>query len=211
MNTTENSGSGTRLPRLIIASVVVICTVLCWSFSHRAAQAEPMIIIGKGSTYEKEWGRVDSLASKGLYKSALDLSNQIYERAKSEGNNAQIVKSLMHRFKFSQQIQENSADLAIYDLQKEIKTAKYPLKPVLNSMLADLYWEYYQQNRYQFYQRTQTVNFQNDSINTWDVNHLIDQAVKNYNLSLAQSDSLQRTSPGNRCHRAMFLPSCSPV
>ena len=195
MTTTENSSRQSRLPRLIIASVFVLSTLLYWTFNHRTASAEPMILIGKGSTYEKEWDRVDSLSGKGLYKSALDLTNQIYTRAKTENNNAEIVKALMHRYKFSQQFQENSADLAIYDLQNELKTAKYPLAPVLHSMLADLYWEYYQTNRYQFYQRSQTVGFKNDSINTWDVNHLIDQTVKNYQLSLAQSDSLKRTSP----------------
>ncbi len=195
MYTTENSPKTSRLPRLIIASVIVISTFLYWSFSHRTASAEPMIIIGKGSSYEKEWKRVDSLSAKGLYKSALDLSNQIVIRAKAENNNAQIVKGLIHRFKFSQMFQENSEDFAIYNLQDELKTAKYPLAPVLHSMLADLYWEYYQRNRYQFNQRSQTVGFKNDSINTWDVNHLIDQTVKHYQLSLIQSDSLKRTSP----------------
>ncbi|HET6992965.1 MAG TPA: hypothetical protein VFJ43_16655, partial [Bacteroidia bacterium] len=195
MNNVENPSKSARLSRLIVASVIVLSTFLYWTFSHRTASAEPMLMIGKGSSYEKEWKRVDSLSAKGLYKSALDLSNQITERAKAENNNAQIVKGLMHRFKFSQMFQENSADFAIYDLQNELKTAKYPLAPVLHSMLADLYWEYYQQHRYQFNQRSQTVGFKNDSINTWDVNHLIDQCVKHYQLSLVQSDSLKRTSP----------------
>jgi uncharacterized protein YfaS (alpha-2-macroglobulin family) len=195
MNNVENSSKSLRLSRLIIASVLVISSFLYWTFSHRTASAEPMIFIGKGSSYEKEWTRVDSLSAKGLYKSALDLSNQIIVRAKAENNNAQIVKGLMHRFKFSQLFQENSADFAIYDLQDELKTAKFPLAPVLHSMLADLYWEYYQQNRYQFNQRSQTVGFKNDSINTWDVNHLIDQCVKHYQLSLVQADSLKKTDP----------------
>ncbi len=195
MTTNRNIMSTNRLPRLIIASALALCSVLYWSFSHRTASAEPMILIGKGSTYEKEWKRVDSLSSKGLYKSALDLSNQIVDRAKKENNNAQIVKGLMHRFKFSQQFQENSADFAIYNLQDELKTAKFPLAPVLHSMLADLYWEYYQRNRYQFYQRSQTTDFKNDSINTWDVNHLIAQTIKEYQFSLLDADSLKRTSP----------------
>jgi uncharacterized protein YfaS (alpha-2-macroglobulin family) len=195
MNQVENSPKSSRLSRILIASVVVFTAVLYWTFSHRTASAEPMIIIGKGSTYEKEWRRVDSLSMKGLYKSALELTNQIVDRAKAENNNAQIVKGLIHRYKFSQTFQENSEDYAIYNLQDEIKTAKFPLTPVLHSMLADLYWEYYQRNRYQFYQRTQTVGFKNDSINTWDVNHLIDQTMKHYRLSLENADSLKHVSP----------------
>src|SRR6187551_2745938 len=120
MNKVENSPKSSRLSRILIACVVVFTAALYWTFSHRTASAEPMIIIGKGSTYEKEWKRVDSLSSKGLYKSALELSNQIVDRAKAENNNAQIVKGLIHRYKFSQMFQENSEDYAIYNLQDEI-------------------------------------------------------------------------------------------
>lgn len=194
MNKVENSPKSARLPRLLIACALVFTAVLYWTFNHRTASAEPLIIIGKGSTYEKEWQRVDSLSSKGLYKSALDLSNQIVDRAKKENNNAQIVKGLIHRFKFSQMFQENSAEFAIYNLQDELKTSKFPLTPVLHSMLADLYWSYYQTHRYQFLNRSQTDGFKNDSINTWDVNHLIDQTIKHYQLSLAQKDSLKGVS-----------------
>ena len=183
-----------QLVRIAIASIFVLATALFWTFKYRTALAEPLLEIGKGTPYSQEWLRVDSLVSKGLYKSALDLSNQIYIRAKSEDNNGQIVKALMHRFKFSQIFQENSSDNAIYDLQKELKSSKFPLTPVLHAMLADLYWEYYQTNRYQFHQRSQTVGFKNDSINTWDVNHLIDQTVKHYRLSLDKSDELKKIS-----------------
>jgi hypothetical protein len=195
MNTIENPPASGRFARLLIASVLVLSSLLYWTFFHHPASAEPTIVIGKGSSYEKEWTRVDSLSNKGLYKSALDLTNQIYDRAKKENNNGQIVKALMKRFYFSNQFQENSPDLAIYQMQNEIKTSKYPLTPVLHSLLGDLYWEYYQANRYQFYQRSQTVGFKNDSINTWDVNHLVDQAVKEYRLSLQDADSLKHTSP----------------
>lgn len=183
------------MPRLLMAATVVMAAFLYWQFYHQPANAEPMVLIGKGTSYDKEWNRVDSLAGKGLYKSALDLSNQIYDRAKAEKNNEQIVKALMHRFKFSDQFKENSAEQSIYDLQHELKTAKFPLAPMLHSMLGELYWEYYQRNRWQFAQRSQTVNFDNDSINTWDLKHLVNEAVREYNLSLASSDSLRKASP----------------
>ncbi|HEU4719181.1 MAG TPA: hypothetical protein VFU15_15160, partial [Bacteroidia bacterium] len=196
MNNPPASGGSSRLPRLIVTSVFALAIVLARYFSGHTAQAEPMLIIGKGSSYEKEWNRVDSLADKGLYRSALDLTNQIYDRAKKENNSGQVVKALIHRFKFSQQFQENSEDFAIYDLRNELKTAKFPLSPVLHSMLGDLYWQYYQRNSWKFSQRTQTSGFQNDSINTWDLNHLVSEAIKNYNASIVPVDSLFRTDEG---------------
>lgn len=195
MNMSASTATPARLPKFLAAAVIVLSAFLYWSFLYHPAQAEPKILIGKGTTYEKEWKRVDSLAGKGLYKSALDLSNQIYARAKTEKNDQQVVKALIHRFKFSQMFQENSAEFAMYDLKAELKTAKFPLAPMLHSMLGDLYWQYYQQNRWQFYQRSQTVGFKNDSINTWDLTHLTSEAMKEYQLSLLQADSLKKTSP----------------
>ncbi|MBI3511024.1 MAG: hypothetical protein HY064_10205 [Bacteroidetes bacterium] len=191
--TTTKAGLSDRLPKFIVAAVFVLCAALIWNFNHHPAKAEPMLFIGKGSSYEKEWKRVDSLANKGLYQSAFNLTNQILDKAKADHNNAQIVKALMHRYLYSDAFQENSKEFAIYDLQNEMKTAKYPLAPVLHSMLGSLYWEYYQRNRWQFQQRSQTVNFQNDSINTWDLTHLVDMAMKEYRLSVIPADSLMRT------------------
>ncbi|HLG02165.1 MAG TPA: MG2 domain-containing protein, partial [Bacteroidia bacterium] len=184
-----------RLAKALVATFVVFSAFLYWRFYHNEAQAEPMLLIDKGSSYEKEWQRVDSLQGKGLYKSAYDLSNQIYARAKKEDNSAQVVKALIHRFKFAGAYQENSQDNAIYDLQKELATSKYPLSPVIHSMLGELYWQYYENYRWQFQERSQTVGFKNDSINTWDVQQLVSAAAKEYQVSLLQKDSLQRTDP----------------
>jgi len=162
-------------------------------YSYENSQAEAMLLFPPGSTYEKEWKRVDSLAEKALYKDALDLTNAIYKKAKEENNAAQIVKALIHRFKFSGQVEEYSEEKVITDLQEELKTAGYPLKPILHSMLGDVYWQYYQRNRWQISQRTQTVNFKRDDIATWDVRTLVDQSIKEYQLSLQPKDSLKRT------------------
>ncbi|HTL82077.1 MAG TPA: alpha-2-macroglobulin family protein [Bacteroidia bacterium] len=184
--------SKNNLPKSIVCIVVLVVGLLLWHFRHNTADAEPMFKIGKGTSYEKEWARVDSLNDKGLYRSALDLTNQIYTKAKAEQNNAQIVKALIHRYKFSERFQENSREFAIYDLKNELKTSKFPLTQVLHSMLGDMYWQYYQLHRYQFAQRSQTINFDNDSINTWDLTHLVDQAMKEYRASIVPADSLKR-------------------
>lgn len=173
------------------AAIIAVAVYL-----NNTTRAEAMYTFPKGSTYEKEWKRVDSLSDQGLNNDALTLTNAIYQKAKSENNAAQIVKSLMHRFRFSSQVEESSEQLALIDLQNELKTAKYPLKPILHSMLAELYWAYYQQNRWTISQRTQTVNFKKDDIATWDINTIVDQCIKEYNLSLENKDSLQHTELG---------------
>lgn len=153
-----------------------------------------LLIFPKGSTYEKEWKRVDSFADNGLNKSALELVNVIYDKAKAENNASQFVKAIIHRMQFEQQMEEYSLVKALNKLNAEAKEATYPVKPVLQSMIAESYWQYYQNNRWRFYNRTATTNFNNDDITTWDLKKIFSEVLAHYEASLLDSDSLKRTS-----------------
>ncbi|MGZ4116974.1 MAG: alpha-2-macroglobulin family protein [Bacteroidia bacterium] len=174
---------------LAILSVACAVTVTAYQTNNKPT----VLIFPKGSTYEKEWKKVDSLERKGLNKSALDVVNGIYDRAKSENNPSQFVKAIIHRMKFEQYMEEYSLVNSLNKLTEETKEAKYPVKPILQSMIAESYWRYYQNNRYKFYNRTETVNFNNDDITTWDLKTIFSQVIKNYQASLENSDSLKRT------------------
>ena len=138
-----------------------------------------LLVFPPGSTYDKEWKKVDSLTNKGLYKSALEIVEGIYSKAKTQNNAPQLVKSIVHRMKFEQYMEEYSLEKAINKLSLEVSEAKYPLKPMLHSMLAQTYWNYYQNNRWKFENRTQTVNFNKEDVSTWDLKSIVDQVVKN--------------------------------
>jgi hypothetical protein len=190
MSTSKSS----RFARLLAITSLVITALLFVTINQSPeAAAEPAISLVKGNTYDQEWTRVDSLESVGLYKSALELTNQIYDKAKKENNSPQVVKAILHRLKFESKFVEGSEDRAIYAIRDELKTAKYPLKPVLHHILGNLYWQYYEQNRWTIMNRSATVKFENDSVNTWDITKLVDNTIKQYQLSLAMKDSLQKT------------------
>ncbi|HTF02781.1 MAG TPA: alpha-2-macroglobulin family protein, partial [Bacteroidia bacterium] len=189
----QNPKTGRFARLLAITSLVITAFIYLSIYQSPEAAAEPAVYLIKGNSYEKEWVRVDSFASKGLYKSALDLTNQIYGKAKTENNAPQVVKAIMHRLKFEDTFVEQSDDRAIYALREELKTAKYPLKPVLHHILGNLYWQYYENNRWVIYQRSQTIKFTNDSVNTWDIKTLVDHTIEQYQLALVEKDSLQKT------------------
>src|SRR3989344_2656378 len=172
-----------------IASVAGALTVTAYQTNNQ----KTVLIFPKGSTYAKEWKKVDSLANKGLTKSALDVVNGIYDKSKLENNAPQFVKAIIHRMKFEQYMEEYSLIKALNKLTEEAKEAKYPVKPILQSMIAESYWQYYQQNRYRFYNRTETVNFDNDDITTWDLKTIFTKVIENYQASLEATDSLKRT------------------
>ncbi|MCK6648689.1 MAG: hypothetical protein L6Q66_03445, partial [Bacteroidia bacterium] len=147
---------------LAIASIVGALTVTAYQTNNKST----LLIFPKGSTYEKEWAKVDSLAKKGLNRSALDVVNGIYDKAKTESNASQFVKAIIHRMKFEQYMEEYSLVKALNKLNEEAKESKFPVKPILHSIIAESYWNYYEQNRYKFYDRTETVNFDNEDITT---------------------------------------------
>ncbi len=163
-------------------------------YSHQRSEKQPMLIFPKGSTYEKEWKKVDSLMANGLTKSALEVVQGIYDKSKVEKNSPQFVKAIIHRMKLEQNMEEYSLEKSLNKLEEEAKTATYPVKPVLESMIAESYWQYYQDNRWKFYNRSATANFDNNDITTWDLKTIFSNVVKNYEASLQNTDSLKRTS-----------------
>ena len=103
-----------------IAAFSVGLTALSLSKKRIKIADQPvMLIFPKGSTYEKEWKKTDSLIQKGLTQSALAVVESIYGKAKSDKNAPQLVKAIMHRLRLQQQVQENAEFNAIGNLNDE--------------------------------------------------------------------------------------------
>ncbi len=178
--------------RFYLFSAVVLFSLLGFGFSNFEPDNKP-IKLSNSDEYVADWKKVDSLSNKGLPKSALKIVNAIYIDAKNKNNSNQIIKSFIYKMKFKNAVEESGFENSIYDLQKEILVAKYPSKNIMQSMLAEMYWMYYQANRWKFSKRTQTIGYSSNDIKTWDLNTLADHAIKNYKLSLQNADSLKRT------------------
>jgi hypothetical protein len=149
--------------------------------------------IGLKINYDKAWVKVDSLIGKGLSKSALDEVLIIYKQSKEENNAPQFVKAIMYKMKLENTYQEDTYENSIKDLKTEINTAAFPIKPILHSVLAEMYWRYYSMNRYKWMNRTETVNFKEDDIKTWDIKKLVKEIIYNYVSSLQDIDNLKKT------------------
>ena len=142
--------------------------------------------------YETTWKKVDSLDKLMQPRSALELVEQIYQQAKSENNTPQLIKANLYRIKLMAGFEENALIKAIHQIENEISTAGTPEKQLLHSIEAELYWRYYQTNRYKILNRTTTVNFVQEDIATWDARKLADAAIENYQLSLTDKEELQK-------------------
>ncbi|MFS8082319.1 MAG: MG2 domain-containing protein, partial [Ginsengibacter sp.] len=147
----------------------------------------------KMGNYSSEWKKVEDLQKKGLTKSALAQVNTIYLSAKRSGNDPQIIKSLLFKILFNQNLVEDANEKSIDSFQLEIAKAKEPAKSILQSITAQLYWNYFQQNRYKLYQRTNTVNFDKKDIVTWTAADIHKKIGELYESSIKNESLLQNT------------------
>ncbi len=90
--------------------------------------------------YEKDWKKVDSLISAGLPKSALEITENIYNKARQENNHPQFIKATLYKIKLKADFEEEFIETTIADIKAEIKVAEAPAKQLLHSILADVYW-----------------------------------------------------------------------
>lgn len=184
--------SGKFLAVLFILASTIAISLSFFSNVYTKPKELSYIVFDKGSDYNKLWKKVDSLTNKGLTKSALEVVNGIYTLAKKENNSPQLVKSILKRMKLESQMEEFALEKSIYKLNEEIAGSNFPAKPVLQNILADAYWQYYQNNRWKFYNRTATINFANDDVSTWTIEKLTAETIRNYRESLSNADSLKR-------------------
>src|SRR6185503_6080874 len=112
--------------------------------------------------YEKEWKKIENLVDKGLPKSALTEVKKLYDLAKKENQDAQVIKSLVYMTGLQTENREDNEVFSIAEIEKEIAVSKEPVTSILNSLLADMYLNYFQQQRWQIYNRTKIENFKKE-------------------------------------------------
>ncbi len=143
--------------------------------------------------YNSQWKKVNDFVSKGLTKSALAEVDKIYFSAKKNNNNPQIIKSLLFKISLKQNIEEDASEKSIDSLEREIVVSKEPSKSILESITAQKYLDYFQQNRYKLYQRTNTIGFNKKNIATWTADDLHKKIGDLYVASIEDEKLLQQT------------------
>ncbi|WP_298502028.1 MG2 domain-containing protein [uncultured Maribacter sp.] len=145
-------------------------------------------------SFEVLWEKVEQLEKEELTKSALNVVATISKKAGKENNTSQKLKALLYTSKYSMTLEEDAQLKIISNFNTEITKATFPTKNVLESYLANLYWQYFQQNRYQFYNRTHTETKVNSKdFRTWDLTTLFHEINLHFSNSLKNPKGLQQT------------------
>jgi len=151
----------------------VFCS-LFW-FNHSTAQNNFNNIIFK----------IDSLAEMGLPKSAIVEVAKLESLARRENATSQIIRATLYRLNFQTYLEDDALISVINSLKQDIDNSSYPVKPILQSFLADMYWSYYQSNRYRFAGRSKLEKADVDFRN-WDLSTIVEETSRLYKLSLSE-------------------------
>ncbi|MBK8496208.1 MAG: hypothetical protein IPL50_15240 [Chitinophagaceae bacterium] len=143
--------------------------------------------------YAANWKKVEALEKKGLTKTALQEVLVIYNLAIKDNQDAQQIKASMYQVKYRNMVEEDSHENNIFFVDTLIAKAKAPAKNILQSMQAEMFWQYLQNNRWKFYDRTKLAEEKSKDITTWSIDKLYATITKLYNASL-QNDALLKNT-----------------
>jgi TonB-dependent SusC/RagA subfamily outer membrane receptor len=151
-------------------------------------------VTAQNDFYSKRWSEVYKNEVKDLPQSALKIVDTIYYKAKKDKNITETTKALLYQSKFALTLQENAELTVIQKFNKEIEESNGPLKNVLESMLGQIYWQYFQANRGKYYDRTTASETANaHDFRTWDAFAILKEIDQHFQRSLSNTPLLQNT------------------
>jgi uncharacterized protein YfaS (alpha-2-macroglobulin family) len=174
---------------MFLRSVILLAIISLLLFIPAMAQ--------KNDPYADSWKKVEEFINKGLPKSANEEVDKIYSRAKQENNQPQFIKALVYKSQLVQQVEEDDWFKNVTSFEKEATAAKEPGRQILHSILAQLYWNYFQNQRWKIYSRTNTIGFQKDDPETWSPMDFHQVIKKHFDASLSNPGILQQTKLDN--------------
>lgn len=140
----------------------------------------------------ERWKKVDEAQQKGLPATAIKELDLIYDSAVKDKAYPEAIKALTQKFVFGGAIEGNKADVKIVKLKEMIDQSPEEMRAVLDAVLAHWYWQYFQQERWRFSQRTQTQAKPGDDFTTWDLPRILSEIDLQFAKSLASEDVLKK-------------------
>ena len=144
-----------------------------------------------------QWEDVESEIKKGLPKTAIEKIDPLIKRALKDGSHAVAIRAICQKINLEGAIQGNKAEEKIARLEEQITKAPEALKPMMRAVLSNWYWQYFQQNRWRFAQRTRTAEAPGEDITTWDLPRILSEIDKQFQKTLSYHEVLKNQAIGD--------------
>ena len=136
------------------------------------------------SGFEKTWQEVKKADNEGLPKTAVEVLDKLIKRARTSNDYPWLLRGLTARWTRKGQIAGDVAKERIIFAEKELPTAKKRVQPLLHTVLAAWYWDYFSNNRYRFQNRSTTKGLDDTDFTTWDLPKLFAKIGYHYEKAL---------------------------
>ena len=167
-------------------------------FSKRTTIVTSLIVVAAGILFaavprDADWAEVQQAIDKGLPKTAIEKLDPIIDQAKRDEAYAEAIKAVALRISLEGIIQGNKPEEKITRMREQIEQAPDKMKPVMEAILANWFWHYFQQNRWRFMQRSQTASLPSEDFTTWDLSRILSEIDEQFEKALAFDDVLKKT------------------
>lgn len=165
----------------------LLCFLLITFFSATANAQQP------DTSFLKEWFTIDTLIlERGLDKTALVKVNELYQKAEQRNLPAQKIKSLIYRYSIENNITEKGKKEIIAGLRTEINATNEPVvKQLLQLLLAKKIIAYFNDYRWQFYNRKTSTAQSGKEIDTWSMDDFYKELSALYLNTISNEKLLQ--------------------
>src|ERR1035438_6398533 len=160
---------------------VALTMMMAAHFSLSAAQRDDL------------WKQANDAVAKGLPQTAITNLEPIIAGALKDKAYAEATKAIAKKIALEGNIQGNKPEEKIVRLEAEIVKAPKEMVPVMETVLAHWYWQYFQQNRWRFMQRTATAQPSGKDFTTWDLPRLFAEIDLHFQKALAAEKILKAT------------------
>ncbi len=141
---------------------------------------------------EAQWKKVDDAIAKGLPKTAIEHLEPIVEGALADKAYAEAIKAIGKRIALEGTIEGNKPEEKITRMKAEIEKAPAEMKPMMEAILANWYWHYFQQNKWRIMRRTATAEAPSQDFTTWGLPRIFAEIDKHFTAALAGAETLQK-------------------
>ena len=155
--------------------------------------------------YAAQWKKIDALLAKDQTATAAPLVEAVYQQARRENNTPAYVRALLYKTHLLERKHDDATEKSIALLEADLKGASFPARPIIHSLLGQLYTQYLNENRYRLYQRTNGADASQDQatpngdlaadggtgLPTWSLGRLGATAVRHYYQSVEDEPQRQ--------------------
>ena len=147
--------------------------------------------------FKQKWTEVEKLQNQGQTKSLIPLLQEIYLAAKEENQQDDLIKAFILKSNISIQTMDDE-DIVVQtrdEILQEIEQSTGTQQSILQTILAQLYLNYYQNNFYRFQNRTDLAENESTDFRTWTTSKFLQEIDVLLQSSLENKTSLLKMDP----------------